>query len=453
MPLSTLGKSLKTIISKIKGASIVDEKLVKELVADLQRSLIQADVNIELILQMTEEVKNKALTEKLPPGISRRELTIKAIYDELTRLLGKKHEPLHIDPAKPNVFMFIGIQGSGKTTSLAKLALFLKKRGHKVGVICGDTFRPGALAQLEQLLTPHDIELFGDSKEKSATKVVVRGLKHFSQKNTNVILIDTSGRHKEEKGLLNEMRVLAAKSTPKEVILVIDGTIGQQAGIQASAFNQATNVGSIILTKLDGSAKGGGAISAVATTAAKIRYIGMGEKIEDIELFDPTRYLERVLGIPNLQNILDTIKEIMPGDADLMQDMKKGIKLRHLKIQMEQMTQGGKFTQLLRNIIPGGGQDLPPGFEMQSKENAQKFLAICRAMTREELNSENPKKFLNSSRRKRIARGAGVRVEDVNALLKQYTQTQSYIKRLMKSRGRGKGLGALGGMGPLGPMD
>ncbi|MFX0091321.1 MAG: signal recognition particle receptor subunit alpha [Candidatus Hodarchaeota archaeon] len=447
----SLGKSLRAIISKVRRASLVDEELVKELVVELQRSLIQADVNIELTLHMTEEVKKKVLSQQLPPGVSRRELTIKTIYDELTKLLGTKHAPLQIDPNQTNIFMFIGIQGSGKTTSLAKLALFLKKRGHKVGAICADTFRPGALAQLDQLLSPHEIDVYGDSQEKNAVKVALRGVKHFtSQKKSNVILIDTSGRHKEEKSLINEMRVLNAKIKPQEIILVIDGTIGQQAAVQAAAFNQATDFGSIILTKLDGSAKGGGAISAVSATGAKVRYIGMGEKIENFEPFDPTRFLESILGIPNLQNILDTIKDLMPTDMDLIEDMKKGIKLRHLKIQMEQMAQGGRFTQLIRNFM-GAGQDLPPGFEMQSKDGAKKFLAICRAMTREELNSDNPKKFLASSRRKRIARGAGVKVEDVNALLKQYNQAQAYFKKLAKSRGRGKALQQLQQFGgPLG---
>jgi signal recognition particle subunit SRP54 len=189
----------------------------------------------------------------------RRDYTLKVLYDELTNLLGKKQDPLRLNPNETSVIMFIGIQGSGKTTSIGKIANYFQKRGFKIGVIGGDTFRPGALAQLQQLLAPINVDVFGEEKEKKAINVIKKGLKYFNQKkSTNLILVDTTGRHKEEKALLKEMQSIAKVVKPTEITLVIDATIGQQAQTQADAFNRATPIGSIILTKLDGSAKGGG---------------------------------------------------------------------------------------------------------------------------------------------------------------------------------------------------
>jgi signal recognition particle subunit SRP54 len=265
-------------------------------------------------------------------------------------------------------------------------------------------------------------------------KVVTRGLKHFQKdKNTNLILVDTAGRHKEETSLLKEMRQIAEKISPTEIILVIDGTIGQVARKQAQAFHSATDIGSIILTKLDGSAKGGGAISAVAATGAKIRFIGDGERVEDFREFDPNKYVSEILGMGDIVSIVERVADagLVIDDDELMMAFKKGkITLRHLKLQMDQMENVGSLGKVL-GMIPGFGQNMPPGFEAMGKENIRKFRAIFAAMTDEEL--DNPR-ILNVSRRERIARGSGTTMDDVRLLLKQHKMTQNMLKQYRGSR-------------------
>ena len=258
MALDKLGSSLTAAIKKLFKAGVVDEAAVKELVRDIQRALLQADVNVQLVLEISKRIEERALKEKVPPGISRREHVIKVVYEELTRFVGDKPVPLKVEPGKKKIIMLVGIQGSGKTTHAAKLARYFQKRGLKVGLICADTYRPGAFAQLQQLAARINIPLYGDAKAKDPVKVVKEGLKQFTDK--DLIIVDTAGRHKEEKDLIKEMKDLEKHVKPDEVIMVIDGTIGQQALAQAKTFHEATPIGAIIVTKLDGSSRGGGAL-------------------------------------------------------------------------------------------------------------------------------------------------------------------------------------------------
>ncbi|MHA2231158.1 MAG: signal recognition particle receptor subunit alpha [Candidatus Hodarchaeales archaeon] len=432
--VSGLGSSLRTIIKKIRRAGLVDKQLIHEIVVDLQRALLTADVEVDLALEMTQRVEERALKDEVAPGVSRRDYAIKVIYDEITHLLGRRHQPLLLDPGKQNVLLMVGIQGSGKTTTIGKLTRYYQKRGFKMGVIAGDTFRPGAFDQLSQLIEPLQVPVFGEPNEKKSLKVVTRGIKHFQKdKSTNLILVDTAGRHKEESSLLKEMRQIADKTKPTEIILVIDGTIGQVARKQAQAFHTATDIGSIIITKLDGSAKGGGAISAVAATGAKIRFMGDGERIEDFREFDPNRFVSEILGMGDIQSIVERVTDagLLVDDDELMLAFKKGkITLRHLKMQMDQMGNVGSLGKLL-GMLPGLGQNLPAGFETMGKENIRKFQAIFAAMTDEELDTP---RVLNASRRERIARGSGTTLEDIRLLLKQYKMTQSMLKQYRGSR-------------------
>ncbi len=447
MALENVGKALRSTINKIRGSAIVDQKVVDEVVRDLQRALLSADVNVKFVMELTERVRKEALTEKLPPGVSRKDYVIKVLYDELTRLLGKRYYPLELDRKRQNKLMFIGIQGSGKTTSLAKLARYLQKRGYHVGVIAGDTFRPGAYQQLVQLLSPYNIEVYGDEKEKNAVKVVKRGLEHFSKnKKINVILIDTAGRHKEEKGLLKEMKQIAKVAKPDEIILVIDGTIGQQALTQADAFNRATTIGSIIVTKLDGSAKGGGALSAVAATGAKIRFIGDGEKIDDLEAFDPVRFVGNLLGMGDLQGILERIAEayVSPEtQMEIMEAFERGkLTLKHYYMQLEQFQNRSMLKRLLQKL-PGMADPLTAGFDQMGEERIKTYLAICRSMTPEELDNY---KIIRGSRIQRIARGAGTTPETVKQFLQEFKQLQTVLKQMRKQRRRGQGMPQIPGM-------
>ncbi|MFX1539540.1 MAG: signal recognition particle protein Srp54 [Promethearchaeota archaeon] len=444
MVLGKLGSALHQAVQKLLRSAVVDEKAVKELVKDLQRALLQADVNVHLVMDLTKRIEERSLKEAVAPGISRREYVVKVVYEELTSILGQKTVPLKFTPGKPNIYLVVGIQGSGKTTNIVKLGRLLKKEGHSIGVVAADTFRPGAFDQLKQLADRAEIPCFGDPKEKDSIKAAKKGVKHYQSQKTEVILVDTAGRHKEEKGLIREMQQIAKAINPDEIILVVDGTLGQQASTQAEAFNAATPIGSIIVTKLDGSARGGGALSAVAATGAPIKYIGTGEKTKDIEKFQPTKFVGQLLGMADFESLLQKVKdaEAMP-DKELAKALLSGkFTLKDMMGQMEAMGNVGSIGKILSML--GLGYKVPDELKEVASENLEKWKAIMKSMTEEEL--ENPK-LIRSSRTQRIARGSGTQPKDVKELLKQYQQSKKFIKTIRKRRGGLKIPGMPGMMG------
>lgn len=444
MVLGKLGSALHQAVQKLLRSAVVDEKAVKELVKDLQRALLQADVNVHLVMDLTKRIEERSLKEAVAPGISRREYVVKVVYEELTSILGQKTVPLKFTPGKPNIYLVVGIQGSGKTTNIVKLGRLLKKEGHSIGVVAADTFRPGAFDQLKQLADRAEIPCFGDPKEKDSIKAAKKGVKHYQSQKTEVILVDTAGRHKEEKGLIREMQQIAKAINPDEIILVVDGTLGQQASTQAEAFNTATPIGSIIVTKLDGSARGGGALSAVAATGAPIKYIGTGEKTKDIEKFQPTKFVGQLLGMADFESLLQKVKdaEAMP-DKELAKALLSGkFTLKDMMGQMEAMGNVGSIGKILSML--GLGYKVPDELKEVASENLEKWKAIMKSMTEEEL--ENPK-LIRSSRTQRIARGSGTQPKDVKELLKQYQQSKKFIKTIRKRRGGLKIPGMPGMMG------
>jgi len=430
MSLERLGSSLYDALKKVFRASVVDEATVKELVRDIQRALLQADVNVQLVLGISKRIEERALKEKVPPGISRHEHVIKVVYEELTRFLGDKPVPLKVEPGKRKLVMLVGIQGSGKTTTAAKLARYFQKRGLKPALICGDTFRPGAYAQLQQLANRINVPSYGDVKAKDSIKVVNEGLKQLSEK--DVIIVDTSGRHKEEQELIREMKVLEKSIKPDEVMLVIDGTIGQQALAQAKAFNEATPIGSIMVTKLDGSARGGGALSAVAATGAPIKFVGTGEKTEDIEAFVPSRFVGRLLGMGDLETLLDKVRE---AEISVPEKKAKAIlsgkfTLTDMYEQFEALKGMGTFKKLLK-MIPGMSYNIPDDMVNMAEGRLEKWRVMIQSMTPEE--RDNPKMF-NASRMKRVAKGSGTNEKEVKELLKQYVMMRRMLKTMRRRK-------------------
>ncbi len=273
--LDALKNNLRAAIKKIVNSSGIDEELIKELAKDVQRALLQSDVNVKLVLEITQNLEQRSLNESPPPGLSRKDHIVKILYDELAKLLGNETE-FSFKPGNINKILMLGIQGSGKTTISAKLAKFLTKQGYKVGVIGADTYRPGALVQLRTMCEKSNVEVFGEENNKDSPQIVKNGLKHFADSGLDIILIDTAGRHKEEKSLLEEMIKINNLAEPDLALFIIDGTIGQQCFSQAEAFHKTVPVGGIVITKLDSSAKGGGAIAASAATGAQILYVGTG---------------------------------------------------------------------------------------------------------------------------------------------------------------------------------
>ncbi len=430
MAIDRLGSSLTSAIKKLFRAGVVDEAAVKELVRDIQRALLQADVNVKLVLAISKRIEDRALKEKVPPGISRREHIIKVVYEELTRFVGNKPVPVKLEPGKKKIIMLVGIQGSGKTTHAAKLARHFLKKGLKPALVCADTYRPGAYAQLRQLAKRINVPVYGDEKAKDPVKLVNESLKHFSDK--EIIIVDTAGRHKEEQELIKEMKILEKKIKPDEVMMVIDGTIGQQALIQAQTFHEATPIGSILVTKLDGSARGGGALSAVAATGAPIKFIGTGEKIEDIEQFIPSRFVGRLLGMGDLETLLEKVRE---AEIKVPQKKAKAIlsgkfTLTDMYDQFEAMKGMGPFRKIFK-MLPGMSYDVPEEMLNMAEDRLEKWRVIIQSMCPEE--KDNPK-ILNSSRIRRVARGSGTSERDVKDLLKQYAMMRKMLKMFKRKK-------------------
>ena len=430
MVLDRLGSSLYGALKKVFKASVVDEALVKELVRDIQRALLQSDVNVNLVLDISKRIEERALKERVPPGIARREHLIKVVYEELTRFVGDKTVPIKLEPGKRKILMLVGIQGSGKTTVSSKLARYYQKKGLKPALICADTYRPGAFAQLQQLARRINIPIYGDLKAKDPLKVVFKGINLFTDK--DLIIIDTAGRHKEERELIKEMNLLEKKIKPDEVIMVIDGTIGQQALLQAKNFHENTPIGSIIVTKLDGSARGGGALSAVAATGAPIKFIGTGEKIADLEQFVPSRFVGRLLGMGDLETLLEKVRE-----AEIKVPKKKAkailsgkFTLTDMYEQFEAVKGMGPFSKIFK-MLPGMSYEIPEEMMSTAEDRLEKWRVIIQSMRVEE--KENPK-LLNSSRVRRIARGSGTTEKEVKDLLKQYVMMRKMLKMFKRKK-------------------
>ena len=431
-------------MKKLFGANVIDEELVKELVKDFQRALLVADVDVNLVMAITERVQKQALDENIARGVSRREHIVRVVWDTLAFYLGEKAVPLTINPGKPNLVMMVGIQGSGKTTTIGKLARYYQKRGIRTGVICADNFRPGAYNQLKQLAEKSNVPFWGDDGEKDAVKLAKNGFKEMKNKGVELILLDTSGRHREETSLIKEMRDISKSVHPQEIVLVIDGTLGQQAGIQAGAFQKATEIGSIIVTKLDGSAKGGGALSAVAATKAPIKFIGVGEGMDAIEPFNPTKFAGRLLGMSDIRGLIDKVREAeIEVEDDAMKRIMKGqFSLRDMMAQLKQLKKMGPIGKVMEML--GLQYKLPEGMAEVQEENMKKWEVIMNSMTKEELDEP---KLIKASRIKRIAKGSGTSLKDVRDLLKQHEQMKKMMKQMGKQRrGRKGGIPGLQGL-------
>ncbi|NLT36803.1 MAG: signal recognition particle protein [Methanomassiliicoccus sp.] len=427
MVLENLGQSLRNVLKKITGASHIDEALVKEITRDIQRALLQSDINVKLVLEMTKEVERRALSEEPPAGTSPKEHVVRIIYDELIRILGQPR-PL---PVAKQTIMMVGLYGQGKTTTTGKLARYFHKKGLSVGVIAADVHRPAAYDQLKQIADKVGVMFYGEPGEKDAAKIAANGMKHYSS--TDVVLVDTSGRHALEDDLISELKRVSDGVRPTERILVLDAAVGQQAGPQAKAFHDAVGVTSVIITKMDGTAKGGGALSAVAQTQAAIVFIGVGEHLTDLEPFDPTRFISRLLGMGDLQSLLEAAKETVSEEqaAETVKKMMGGrFTLKEMYEQMEMLTNMGPLKKLV-SMLPG-----MPGLSEkmnveESQEKLRRFKFIMDSMTDEEM--EDPK-LIKSTRINRIARGAGVEGKDVRELLKQYNMSKKAVKGFMGNR-------------------
>lgn len=409
------------------------EKAVKEFIKELQKELIKADVNVKLVLELTKRIRERALKEEPPPGVTRREWFITIVYEELTKLFGGEKKPQIKPTKKPWIMLLVGLQGSGKTTTAAKLAYYYKLEGYRVGLVAADTYRPAAYDQLVQLGKIAGVPVYGEPGEKDAVSIAKHGVEFFVSKGFDIVIVDTAGRHHHEDALLQEMKDIAEAIKPDEVVLVIDAAIGQQAYNIAKKFHEATRIGSIIVTKIDGTAKGGGALTAVAVTGANIKFIGTGEKIDELEVFKPPRFVARILGIGDLEGLVERVRRIKTEftEKDVEDFLAGRINMRLVYKQLVSLRKMGPLRKILQ-MLPGASMKLPMEIDpKEAEEKLNKWLAIINSMTYEELDKPE---IIDRKRIRRIALGAGVKPEDVRELLKQYEAMKKLMRQLRKRK-------------------
>ena len=428
MVLEGLGKSLRGVLGRIGSASSVDEELIKDICKDLQRALLEADVNVRLVLDVTNKVKDRALNEPPAAGRSMKDHVSQIIYQELVALVNNG-EGIAL---KPQTIMMVGLYGQGKTTTTGKLALYFSKKGLSVGLIGADVYRPAALDQLKQLGEKVGVEVYGEPGQTDAALIVKNGLERFKDK--KIVIIDTSGRHALEDDLIEEIKRIAEVAKPQERVLVLDSQVGQQAGPQAEAFHNAVGVTGVILTKMDGTAKGGGAISAISKTNARIVFLGTGEHIRDLEAFDAKKFISRLLGMGDLSGLMQIASEEI-DDQEAMEAVSRAIMTGkfNLNDMYYQMAAVGKMgtLQKLMTMLPGmSGMEDKIDFEASQKKLTV-FRTIMDSMTNEE--KEDPS-LIKAKRIERIANGAGVTPHDVRELLKQYNTMKKTMTTFGKDR-------------------
>lgn len=421
-----LGESIRKAIAKITG-KVIDESVVRGLVKDLQRALIVADVNIHLVSDLSKRIEQRALKEKPLPGATMNEHVMRVVYEELVRIMGEGRK-LEIKKQK---IMMLGLFGSGKTTTIAKIARYLKQRGLSVGVIAADVSRPAAFEQLQQLATQVGCDFYGE-KGKASWNVVAEGIKKLKN---DVIIIDTSGRDALDDVLIDELKKINEVAVPDERILVMSADIGQIAKKQAEEFNSAVGITGIVLTKMDGSGKGGGALSAAAASGSKILFIGVGEKVDDIEEFRPEKFVGRLLGVPDFEALVEKIKAAAPEMAEA-----KGIPEKFdIQTFYDQLKSAKKLGPLKGLFQSMGLVDVPKDVLEDSEKKLDEYEAIIASMTKaERADPEIVRK--NISRIERIAKGSGVKPEAVRAFLSQFAKMKKMFERLQNDRGLQKKL-------------
>ncbi|XP_065882234.1 signal recognition particle subunit SRP54 2-like [Euphorbia lathyris] len=456
MVFAQLGRSISRAIQQMSNATIIDEKVLNECLNEITRALLQSDVQFMLVCNMQTNIKKIVNLDDLAAGHNKRKIIQQAIFNELCKMLDPGKPSFTPKEGKATVFMFVGLQGSGKTTTCTKYAYYHQKKGWKPALVCADTFRAGAFDQLKQNATKAKIPFFGSYMESDPVKIAVEGVERFKKENRDLIIVDTSGRHKQEASLFEEMRQVAEATEPDLVIFVMDSSIGQAAFDQAQAFKQsvavgaviitkmdghakgggalsAVAVGAVIITKMDGHAKGGGALSAVAATKSPVIFIGIGEHMDEFEVFDVKPFVSRLLGMGDWSGFMDKIHEVVPMEQqpELVQKLLEGnFTLRIMYEQFQNMLKMGPIGQVFSMLPNNFSVELmPKGREKESQAKIKRYMTMMDSMTNEELDSCNPK-LINESRMMRIARGCGQQVREVMEMFEEYKRLAKMWKGL-----------------------
>lgn len=440
----SLSSKLSSIANRMKGKARVTENDIKDMLREVRIALLEGDVNVDVvddfIKELGEKCKGSEITASLTPG----QQVVKIVNETLTETLGKTTEKIKVSPSGFTVILLCGLQGAGKTTAAAKLGLALKKKGKNPMVVSVDVHRPAAAKQLEILAVKAGIKSFILPEEKDAVEIAMRGMDRARYMLCDTLIIDTAGRATIDRSMMQELREINNTVNPTEKLLVVDAMTGQEAVNVAEAFDKAIGISGFIMTKLDGDARGGAALSIYKKTGKPIKMVGVGEKIEDIEEFHPDRMASRILGMGDMLTFIEKTVEQYDSDKGKKAVNKINTNKFSLEDMLEQFEEVAKMGPLenLLGMIPGGAKNKVNAADIDDKA-IPRSMAIIRSMTIRERRNPN---LLNASRRKRIAAGSGTKVQDVNRLMKQFEQTQSMMKKFGKMSkggmsGFGKGFG------------
>ena len=429
-----LSEKLEGIFKKLKGRGLLREEDIASALKEIKMALLEADVNFKVVKDFTERVRVKAIGKEVTESITPGQQVVKIVYDELCSLMGGKHSKINLSPNPPTVLMLVGLHGSGKTTTTAKLAKSFKKDGRRPVLVAMDTARPAAIDQLITLGAQIDVPVYSTRAGDSPIRICADAIKKANSEGRDVVILDTAGRLHIDEQLMKELEEIKKEAKPKEILLVADAMTGQDAVNIAKSFDKRLNIDGIILTKMDGDARGGAALSMIAVTGKPVKFIGASEKIEALEPFHPERMASRILGMGDIVSLVEKAQEAV--------NTKEAVKLQKrlsenkftfedLRDQLSQIRKMGPLENIL-SMIPGMGKQIK-GMSVNDKELV-KIEAIINSMTKQERGNYV---IINGSRKKRIAMGSGTTVADVNRLIKQYLQMKKMLK-MFKSGGQSK---------------
>lgn len=427
MAFESLASKLQETFKKLKGRGKLTEKDVKEAMREVKLALLEADVNFKVVKDFVNKVSERAIGSEVLESLTPGQHVIKIVKDELTDLMGSAQSKIVFAPKPPTVLMLVGLQGAGKTTTCGKLAAVLRKQGKKPLLVAGDIYRAAAIKQLQVVGNQLDIPVFTMGDKKSPVDIAKAAIQYAGSNGNDLVIIDTAGRLHINEELMEELFNIKQAVKPTEILLVVDAMTGQDAVNVAENFNQKLGIDGVILTKFDGDTRGGAALSVRAVTGKPIKFVGMGEKLSDLEPFYPDRIASRILGMGDILSLIDKAQEAFDQKKAL--ELEKKIRAQQFTFddflnQLEQMKNMGPLDQVL-GMIPGMNQKMLKNVEIDDKQLAH-VEAIIKSMTKKE--RENPS-IINSSRKKRIANGSGTKIQDVNNLLKQFEQMQKLMKQ------------------------
>lgn len=440
-----LAKRLESVFKNIRGQGRLTEANMREALQQIRNALLEADVNIQVVKKFIADVQEAALGQEVLASIHPGQQIVKIVHDELVKLMGEKNAPLARASKPPTIIMMVGLQGQGKTTSAGKLAVHLKKAGHKSLLVGADVYRPAAIKQLEIVAQQAGAEMFslGEHADPVETCLMARG--EASLRGCDTVILDTAGRLHVDEDMMLEARQIAEQLNPHEILFVANAMTGQDAVNSARQFNAALPLTGVILTQMDGDARGGAAISLIEVTGCPIKFVGVGERLEALEPFHPERVAGQILGMGDIVSLVEKAQQVVDQEkaVQFQKKMRKGDwDLEDFLDHMRQLKKMGNMSDLLQKI-PGINKMLPQGMDM-AEDDLKHTEAIILSMTLKERRNPN---LINGGRRRRIADGSGTSVQDVNALLKEFQKMKLMMKQAMKG-GKGKKHGRI----PRGPM-